>query len=519
MATAILDIDAFKRKSQALLDEQRASPPTAETDDCLSGPLAFVTQGLTWADGQGPTDYQREVLRDFPRHRRVCLRSPHSAGKTALAAWIVLWFALSRERMDGDWKAVLTASAWRQLSHYLMPEIRKWAGRVDWAKIGRGPFDQRTELLALNLKLSRGEAFTAASDKPDLIEGAHADHLLYVFDEAKAIPGPTWDAAEGALASENSMALAISTPGEPHGRFYDIQSRVAGTEDWWVKHITAEQCIAAGRMALDWARDRARQWCGAQPLPAEGDYESTALEGILGLRIVQSSAVFANRVLGEFAASEADGIIPLAWVEAANRRWLALEDSGDWGDFTCAGVDVATSGTDMTVIAMRYGDAIRELRRSSKRDTMETAGAVAGVLQGHGGEAIVDVIGVGAGVVHRLKEQGKAVRAFNSSERSDAKDRSGELGFVNKRSAAWWHLRELLDPASETQIALPPDDLLTGDLTAPHWRDMSAGKIQVEAKDDIRKRLGRSTDDGDAVVMAFWKEPAVVYPKFRIARA
>jgi hypothetical protein len=77
---------------------------------------------------------------------------------------------------------------------------------------------------------------------------------------------------------------------------------------------------------------------------------------------------------------------------------------------------------------------------------------------------------------------------------------------VNKRSAAWWYLRELLDPANGHGIALPPDDLLTGDLTAPHWRITSGGKVQVESKDEIRKRLGRSTDDGDAVVMAFWEE-------------
>jgi len=55
-------------------------------------------------------------------------------------------------------------------------------------------------------------------------------------------------------------------------------------------------------------------------------------------------------------------------------------------------------------------------------------------------------------------------------------------------------------------VALPPDDLLTGDLTAPHWRVMSNARIQVEGKDEIKKRLGRSTDDGDAVVMAFWED-------------
>jgi hypothetical protein len=115
----------------------------------------------------------------------------------------------------------------------------------------------------------------------------------------------------------------------------------------------------------------------------------------------------------------------------------------------------------------------------------------------------VDVIGIGAGVVGRLRELGHDVFAFNAAEKSEQIDMSGELGFVNMRSAAWWTMRELLDPANGFDIALPPNDRLTGDLTAPHWRVVSGGRIQVESKADIRKRLGRSTDHGDAVVMAF----------------
>jgi hypothetical protein len=456
-------------------------------------PARFVLDCFEWDEGEGPTPYQSEILRELSARRRVAVRSPHGSGKTAAAAWLTLWFALTRDAMPGgDWKVVTTASAWRQLTHYLWPELHKWARRLRWDRIGRGRFDERAELLGLVLKLTHGEAFAAASDKPDLIEGAHASHLLYVFDEAKAIPPATWDAAEGALASGQCYALAISTPGEPQGRFYEIHSRKPGYEDWWTRHVTLAECVSAGRVSPEWAEQRKLQW-------GEG------------------SAVYQNRALGEFASSEEDGVIPLAWIEAANRRWEALNDSGEWGEFSCVGVDVGRGG-DATVLALRHGDAIRELRRSSKRDTMETTGAVAGILQAHGGQAIVDVIGIGAGVVDRLKEQGKAVKAFNASEHTDAKDRSGELGFINKRSAAWWRLRELFDPANGHEIALPPDDLLTGDLTAPHWRDMSAGKIAVESKEDIRKRLGRSTDDGDAVVMAFWQESAPSYPPFRIAR-
>ena len=84
-----------------------------------------------------------------------------------------------------------------------------------------------------------------------------------------------------------------------------------------------------------------------------------------------------------------------------------------------------------------------------------------------------------------------------------ARDRPGELGFLNKRAEAWWALRDLLDPAFGSARALPDDDELIGYLCAPRWKMTSAGKVQIEPKDDIRKRFGRSTDVGDAVVQAF----------------
>jgi len=451
-------------------------------------PAAFVHDCFVWPDGQGPTAYQDEVLSELPVRRRVAVRGPHGLGKTSLAAWAILWYALTR---DGeDWKCPTTASAWRQLEKYLWPEVHKWARRVRWARLGRGPLAEGQELLALSLRLGTGEAFAVASDTPALIEGAHADCLLYLFDEAKAISAATFDAAEGAFAggtaAGEALALAASTPGEPVGRFYDINARRAGLEDWWVRAVSLEEAIAAGRISPDWAAQRERQWG-------------------------RESAVFQNRVLGAFAANDEAGVIPLAWVEAANERWRGWRDAGGAkgaAPLTCVGVDVARGGEDKTVLALRYGPVIGELRRYAKQDTMATTGQVVAVLRQHpGADAVVDVIGIGAGVVDRLREQKLPVRAFNAGEGTVARDRSGELGFVNRRSAGWWGLREWLDPANSEQIALPPDDLLTGDLVAPRWRMTSGGRIAVEDKDGIKQRLGRSTDDGDAVMQAFEAAP------------
>lgn len=455
-------------------------------EQCYADPVRFVLECFTWREGEGPTFYQCAALADLPVHRRVSVRGPHGLGKTTLNSWAILWFALTRDATDTEWKVPTTASSWRQLTHFLWPEVHKWARRLRWDRLNREPFDARIELQTLSLKLRTGEAFASASDKPELIEGAHADSLLYVFDESKVIKADTFDAAEGAFSGTGeAFGLATSTPGEPNGRFYEIQSRKPGFEDWKVHAVTLDDTIRAGRVSPTWAEQRRKQWG-------------------------EKSAVFQNRVLGEFASSDEDGVIPLSWIEAANERWRQWDEEGRPGRFISVGVDVARSGEDKTVLALRFdGDdlkAIAELRRYAKEDTMATTGYVAGVLNAHGGRAVVDVIGIGAGVVDRLREQKLNVVAFNASEGTDRKDRSGELGFTNKRSAAWWNLREMLDPSNGDCVALPPDDLLTGDLTAPHWRVMSGGRIQVEAKEDIKERIGRSTDDGDATVQAFWSD-------------
>ena len=120
---------------------------------------------------------------------------------------------------------------------------------------------------------------------------------------------------------------------------------------------------------------------------------------------------------------------------------------------------------------------------------------------------VVDSEGVGASVYDAFRtgyrDLGRRVVPFRAGTGTEWKDHSGLLRFANLRSAAWWHLRELLDPALGATLALPPDDKLSGDLTTPKWRDTSRG-IVIESKDDIRKRLGRSTDAGDAVVMGLW---------------
>lgn len=480
---------AYQRPDDvALILANKLDPPETGVSRYRDDPAGFVLNCIKWKRGKKPTAYQLRNLELLIEYKRLCVCGPHGLGKTATNAWIILWFALTRDAAGDDWKIPCTASAWRQLTKFLWPEVHKWAKVLDWEAIGRAPFT-KFELLTLNLKLEHGEAFAVASDDPATMEGAHADQLLFIYDEAKSIPEKTFDATEGAFSGAGddtemeAYALASSTPGEPNGRFYQIQRKAQGLEDWHAVRVKLEEIIAAGRISKKWPKQRAKQWG-------------------------EESAVYINRVLGEFASSDEDGVIPLAWVEAANERWLALkdEDKLEAEGFTTCGVDVARGGKDKTCIARRFGQVISEIRRTSKEDTMQTTGKVQAAMSPNPEAApIVDVLNMGAGVVDRLRELNKPVVAFNASGKSERKDSTGELGYKNLRAEVWWTMRELLDPQSPAEIALPPDDKLIGDLTAPSYKVMSGGLIQVESKEDIQKRLGRSTDDADAVIQAFFE--------------
>ena len=417
--------------------------------------------------------YQKEGLERLVEHHRVSMRGPHGLGKTAMAAWAVLWFLATRPM---DTKVPTTASAWRQLEKFLWPEIRKWYKRADWEKWadygGAIP-----EMLTLSLKSADGEAFALASDNAELIEGAHARNLLYIFDESKAIPVETWDAAEGAFSTDEGdlFWLAISTPGNRGGRFYEIHRRAPGLEDWWVKHVTLANAIAAGRVSQRWAESRAKQW------------------GI-------ESAVYQARVLGEFPSQESDALISLNWVEAARIRELSIsyeDEDGEEQEYEkVGGLDVAWTGADDSALFIRQGPVVLSGEGWHGHNLMETAGRAKSKKV----HTNVDVIGIGAGVFDRLREQGHPVSPVNVSKKA----RNNE-DFINKRAEEFWSVRGRFENGEIDLSRLPQDiyDRLSGELTAIKFLYTSSGKIQIESKDKMKKRLGRSPDYADALMLAF----------------
>lgn len=444
-------------------------------------PVAFVHDCFIWRPGESPTKYQDEIMAALPKYHRVSARGGRGFGKSALCSWLILWFALTR---DGeDWKVPTTAGAWRQLIKFLWPEVHKWARRLNWNKIPRPPFDTRTELLSQNLKLWTGEAFASSSDKQDLIEGAHADYLLYILDECKVIPDKVFDSVEGSLTgggftnnTREAFVIAVSTPGDRIGRFFDIQRHGPGYDDWWVRHVKLEEVIEAGILPQGWVEQRKKQWGVGSP-------------------------VFQSQVLGEFPEQGSDMLINLSWVEAARQNELVPAgpkisgvDVARWGDDSSVQIvaqDCKRKGQDEIIT----GGCIIDLEAWNGNDLMQTTGRV----KAKGIYANIDTIGMGAGVYDRLQEQGFGCNSINVGSSADDSEH-----FFNLRAELYWQLREDFREGRIDLTRLDQDsyDRLQGELTNIKYEYTSKGQIKIEPKDDIKKRAeGQSPDFADALML------------------
>lgn len=195
-------------------------------------------------------------------------------------------------------------------------------------------------------------------------------------------------------------------------------------------------------------------------------------------------------------------VIPSEWVRAAQRRWTAQPPGVP---LSTVAVDVARGGADQTVIAQRFGAWLAPLQKFPGVATPDGPTVAALAMQYHapGARVHIDAIGVGASPLDILRGNDVDVTAVIASEGSKQADKTGKLKFRNLRAEMWWKMRELLDPSSGEDVALPPDPELLADLTAPRW-SLGISGILIEAKDDIKDRIGRSPDCGDAVVMACW---------------
>jgi hypothetical protein len=198
-------------------------------------------------------------------------------------------------------------------------------------------------------------------------------------------------------------------------------------------------------------------------------------------------------------------LIPTPWLRAAQERWRP--DGGKAVAMTACGLDPAGGGRDSAELALRHGGWYAPLVSATGPDTADGSATAALVVRHRrdGCPVVVDAGGgYGGAVMLRFRDNAIPHLGFNGAAAGQGVALGSGLRFANKRAEAWWRFREALDPDQEdgSGIALPPDAELAADLAAPRW-SVSARGILVEAKDEIRKRIGRSPGKGDAVVMAF----------------
>jgi hypothetical protein len=449
--------------------------------DYRHDPVAWARDKL----GVHPWSKQADIMRAVANNRLVAVQSAHGVGKTRLASWLVLWFI---DTHPGDTKVVTSAPTSHQVRSVLWQYIRQGHNLAElsgYVTQGQVPeWKIAGDIVGFGRK--------PADYQQSAFQGSHADNLLVVLDEAGGIPKWLWDASDSLMTGEeNQHLLAIGNPDDNSSHFH----KVCTTEPLWTRFKIS---------AFD------------APAYTNEDVPDEVRKAVVGPAYVEDkrarwgeqSPLWKVKVEGEFVDAE-DGLIPLSWVRAANARWHAWRDSGspEVGGRRIIGVDVARYGEDATVLALREGDVIRELQVHHKLDTTQTTALVEAQLDFPASRAVVDVIGVGAGVVDQLRSRGRPVEAFNASQRTNRRDVTGSWKFPSVRSAAWWNLRELLDPARGATLALPDDDDLAAELTAPKWRIGTGNTLVVEAKDDMKKRLGRSPDRADAVCMACWTNP------------
>jgi hypothetical protein len=213
---------------------------------------------------------------------------------------------------------------------------------------------------------------------------------------------------------------------------------------------------------------------------------------------------------GSFSATLSDQpwqCIPTAWIVAAQERWKP--DGWQENLMTAMGFDPAGGGKDSAELAPRHGHWYAEIISAQGKETADGSTAAATIIK-HRRDSAAVVVDVGGGyggaVTLRLKDNSIPFNPFNGAHGGVGRTRDRQLGFANKRAQAMWQFREALDPDQPggSVIALPPDPELRADLAAPTYEVGQRG-IVIESKEEIRKRLGRSTGKADAVVMA-WSE-------------
>ena len=488
------------------LDERLAARPP------LPSPVAFAREVL----GVELWDKQVEVLNALTEHRRVAVKAGNGLGKGFCAAVALLWFM--HVHQDAA-IALSTAPTFRQVRHILWRQIHRLYRPVA-ETLGGKMLDTRWELS------DDRYAMGLSADSADQFQGFHSPNVFIVVDEAEGVGDEIYEAIESVMTSADPLLLLIGNPTTMTGAFrrafYEERQiyRAITISALDSPNVQAGRVVIPGLTTPRWIEERLQIWGEENP-------------------------VYRARVLGEFPEQGENTLLKLSDVEAATQRphprieyrpgsnslpegegtaelplpeeegvccSLPLEGEG-WGggenpgvaarplpaggdDEVILAVDVARFGADRSVILRRRGDCVEDIRVLRQMDTMQLAGWVsAAIRECNPAQVYVDEIGVGAGVVDRLRELGHPVRGVNVAHKAQQ-----DGLYVNLRAEGYWTLRQRF---MSGRISIPADNQLVGELAALRYDYDSQGRIKMESKDEMRKRNLPSPDKADALMLAF----------------
>ena len=418
---------------------------------------------------------QQEVLSALVDHRRIAVKSGNGLGKGFCASVAILWLLYYHDPAI----VLSTAPTFRQVQHVLWRQIRRLHRRASDVLDGK-MLDTRWELADDRYALG------LSADSGDQFQGFHSDNMFIVVDEAEGVDDDIYEAIEAVMTSADPRLLLIGNPTTVSGAF-----RRAFYQERHLYHtitisalespnVQAGEVVIPGLTSAQWVDEHRDTWGEDNP-------------------------IYRARVLGEFPDQAEDTLIKLSDIETASRREPMIEvpdsegvvttDSAAAEDVVLA-VDVARFGSDRSVILRRRGDLVEEIRTFHKLDTMQLVGwVIAAIMDSQPVMVYVDEIGVGAGVVDRLREQGHRVKGINVARRAQQ-----DHLFANLRAQGYWQLRERF--ASGT-ITIPADNQLMGELAALRYSYDSQGRILLESKESMRQRGLPSTDKADALMLAY----------------
>lgn len=440
---------------------QRYGPAAKE-----EGPVRLVREVF----GAEPDPWQEEVLRGYGRGERgIAVRSCHGPGKTAVASWCVWHHLLTKY----PGKVVATAPTSAQLKGALLPEIKMWGTRMP--PVLQELFEIKAEGIYLKAAQAHSffEARTSRAESPEALQGIHSDHVLLIGDEASGIPEQVYEASIGSMSGENATTLLIGNPVRSSGFFFECFHKMK--DRWRTIRVSYSDST---RVSDDFVEDVRR-------------------------RYGEDSNAFRVRCLGDFPKSDEDTVIPFEWVQSARDR--DIEEAPTvrrvWG------LDVARYGSDRSALVERTHRTARVLDIWGQCDLMETVGRVKSRYDEtliRPQVILVDVVGLGGGVVDRLQELGLPVRGINVGEAAAMSDK-----FLRARSELWWRGREWFE-RKDVRLGAPatddpedPQEVLFSELVVPRYQYSSTGKINVESKDSLKSRGHKSPDAADAFMLTF----------------